>query len=220
MRTSARLLRLGAVVPAAIAACVVALMASGFLPDSIEVTAWGLWLAAFVVFCRGVLEGLAARLLAGARQPRPGERALLAPAVRLMEKAGLAAGRVLVRNRTSRRHLVEPIGRHTIVVDPRLVEGLFCRTLSVAEAAAAMAHASAALRVGPARFDVATRFWALPWTLLAGLCRGISESLSGAPGGGLAWRLRFVVGGVAVVQAFQGGRPGVGIGVGVLVAVS
>lgn len=220
MRTSVRLLRLGAVAPAAIAAGVLALVATGFLPDSLEVTAWGLWLATFVLLCWGVLEGPAARLLAGARPPKPGERALLAPAASLVGKAGLAAGRILVRHRASRGSLVEPIGRHTIVVDPCIVEGLFCRTLSVAEAAAAMAHASAALRVGPARFDVATRFWALPWTLVAGLGRRIIAALSSAPGGGLAWRLRFIVGGVAVVQAFQGGRPGIGMGVGVLVAVS
>jgi hypothetical protein len=40
------------------------------------------------------------------------------------------------------------------------------------------------------------------------------------PAGQLAWNLRFVVGGVALVQGIQNGQPGTGTGAAALVAVS
>jgi len=220
MRASARLIRLCAVVPAGFAGSVIALMTFGFLPDPAELAAWAVGLALVVVLACGLLEPLACRVLGFARAPRPGERALLAPVVRLVEQAGLGADRILVRYLPGEGPLVQPIGRHSVIVDPWLVEALYRRSIGVGESAAAIAHAVACLRVGPARFDLAARLWALPWTILAGGCRRIAEAFSWVPAGGLAWNLRFVVAGVALVQGFDNGQPGPGIGAAVLVAIS
>jgi len=220
MRTSAKLIRLCAVVPAAIAGSVIALMTFGFLPDLAEFAAWAVGLALVFVLSFGMLEAPAARVLGFARALRPGERALLAPAVRLVGQAGLRADRVLVRHVEADGPLVRPIGRGTVVVDPWLVDALYRRAISVPQSAAAIAHAAAALRVGPARFDLAARMWSIPWTILAAVCPRIAEAFSWMPAGQLAWNLRFIVAGVALVQGFQNGQLGTGIGAAVLVAVS
>jgi hypothetical protein len=220
MRTSTKLIRLCAVVPAGLAGGVVALMAFGFLPDLAEIAAWAVGLALVFVLSCGMLEPPAARVLGFARALRPDERTLLTPAVRLVEQAGLRVDRVLVRLVEGNGPLVQPIGRGTVIVDPWLVHALRRRAISVPEAAAAMAHAVAALRVGPARFDLAARLWAFPWTIPTAVCRRIAEAFFWLPAGRLAWNLRIIVGGVALVQGFQNGQPGTGVGVAALVAVS
>lgn len=220
MRTSTKVIRLCAVVPAGTAGSVIALMAFGFAPDAAEPASWAVWLGLIVLLSFGLMEGPASRVLGSARSPRPGERALLAPAVSLVEQTGLHVGRVLVRRVEADAALVLPIGRQTVIVDPWLVRALYRRSLSVPEAAAAIELATAALRVGPARFDLAARLWALPWTILAAVCHRIAEASSWVPASHLAWNLRFVVGGVALVQGFQNGQPGTGIGAAVVVAVS
>jgi hypothetical protein len=220
MRTSTKLLRLCAVVPAGLAGSVVALMGFGFLPDLAELAAWAMGLALVLVLSFGMLEPPAARVLGFARALRRGERALLTPAVRLVEQAGLRVDRVLVRLVETDGPLVQPIGRGTVIIDPWLVHALQRRAISLPEAAAAMAHAVAALRVGPARFDLAARLWAFPWTILATVCRLIAEAFSWLPAGRLAWKLRIIVGGVALVRGFQNRQPGTGVGAAALVAVS
>jgi hypothetical protein len=220
LRASTKLIRLCAVLPAGLAGSVVALMAFGLLPDLVELAAWAVGLALVGVLSFGMLEAPAARALGFARTLRPGERALLTPAVRLAEQAGLRVDRVLVGLVEADGPLVQPIGRGTVIIDPWLVEALYRRAISVPEAAAAMAHAVAALRVGPARFDLAARLCVFPWTILAQVCRRIVEAFSWLPAGQLAWNLRIIVGGVALVQGFQNGRPDTGVGAAVLVAVS
>jgi len=220
MRRSTKLIRLCAVVPAGLAGSVVALMAFGFLPDRAELAAWAVGLALIFILSFGMLEAPAARVLGFARALRPGEQALLTPVVRLAEQSGLPVDRVLVRLVEADGSLVRPIGRRTVIIDPWLVEALHRRAISVPEAAAGIAHAVAALRVGPARFDLAARLWAFPWTILAAVCRRIAEAFSWLPAGRLAWNLRIVVGGVALVQGFQSRQAGTGVGAAALVAVS
>jgi len=221
MRTTAKLIRLCAVVPAGMAGSVIALMAFGFLPDPAELSAWAMWLTLVLVLSFGRLEPPASRLLVFARSPRPGERALPTPALRLVEQAGLRTDRVLIRQaETADGPLVQPLGRHTVVIDPWLIDALYRRSLSLPESAAAIAHAAASQLVGPARFDLAARLWACPWTILVVACRRIAAALTWVPAGQLAWNLRFVFAAVALVQSIQHSRPGTGIGVASLVAVS
>jgi len=217
MRTSTKLIRLCSVVPTGLAGSVIALMTYGFLPDAGEFAAWAGELVLVVMLSLGLFEAMASRLLGFARSPTPGERALLDTPVALAKAAGLRAGRLLIRRIPSDGPLVAPIGRHTLLVDPWLVDALYRRSVSETDAAAALAHAVASLRVGPARLDLAARLWAFPWTVLRVAWRLVAGSFSG----GVSWGMRSVVGGVALVQGFQrGGDPAVGIGAAVLVAVS
>ncbi|WP_143711736.1 hypothetical protein [Paenarthrobacter aurescens] len=221
MRTSTKAIRLCAVVPAGLAGSFVAVIGLGFLPDAGLVLAFvGTLLVSLFLAC-GLLEAPAARVFGFARGLRPGERAVLAPTLALLEKLDLAPGRVLARLDEDARLPASPIGRGTVIVEPWLVQGVYERRLTHEDAATAIGHAVASQRVGPTRFDLAARLWALPWTLVYVVVRQIARIFSWVPAGEFAWHLRVVVGVVVVFQGFQpGGDPVLGVATGVLVALS
>lgn len=221
MRTSTKLIRLCAVVPAGLAGSFVAVIGLGFLPGAGLVFAFlGTLLVSLVLAC-GWWEAPAARLFGFARGLRPGQRAVLEPTLALVSKLDLAPGRVLVRLTDNDSLPATAIGRNTVILEPWLVQGLYGRRLTTADAATAIGHAVASQRVGPARFDLAARLWALPWTLVFVAVRLIARMFSWVPAGGFAWHLRILIGVVAVVQGFQsGGNPTLGVATGLLVAIS
>lgn len=221
MRTSTKVIRLCAVVPAGLAGSFVAVIGLGFLPDAgLAIAFLGTLLFSLVLAC-GWLEAPAARVVGFARGSRPGERAVLAPTLALLEKLDLAPDRVLMRLDDDARLPASPIGRGTVIVEPWLVQGLYERRLTHEDAATAIGHAVASQRVGPARFDLAARLWALPWTLVYVVVRQIARIFSWVPAAEFAWHLRVVVGVVVVFQGFQpGGDPALGVATGLLVAIS
>ena len=98
-----------------------------------------------------------------------------------------------------------------MIVSAGLLEAMADQALAPDQAAAVMAHAAVLVRRGWVRHDVLITGWALPWQLL----RAVAETAAAAgrrrlPLTALAWRLRFVVGTVAVVQLLQQGQPGLG----------
>jgi hypothetical protein len=221
MRTSTKLIRLFAVVPTALAGSFVAIIGLGFLPGAGLVAAFAGTLVVSLVLATGRWESPAARVFGFARGLRAGERATLAPTLALLEVLDLAPGRVLMRGTDTGGLVASPIGRRTVIVEPNVVQGLYERRLIREDAAAAIGYAVASQRVGPARFDLAARLWAFPWTLLYVVVRQIARAFSWVPAAGFAWHLRAVVGVIVVVQGFQpGGDPALGIATGVLVAIS
>ena len=220
MRTSTKVIRVGVVVPAGLAGSFVAVIGLGFLPDAGLVLAFLGTLVVSLVLACGRLEAPATRLFGFARGLRPGQRAVLEPTLAVVEKLGLAPGEVLVRLNDTDGLPATPIGRATVIVEPWLVQSLYQRRLTTADAATVIGHAVASQRVGPSRFDLVARLWAFPWTLVF-VIRQIVRACSWVPAGGLAWHLRIVMGVVAVYQGFQvGGDPRLGVATGVLVAIS
>ncbi|UUW92476.1 hypothetical protein [Pimelobacter simplex] len=221
MRTSTKLIRLCAVVPAGVAGSFVAIMGLGFLPEAGLVFAFLGTLVVSIVLGCGWWEPPVARIFGFARGLRPGERALLEPTLRLTANLGLAPGQVLVRLTDLEGPPATQIGRRTVIVEPWLLRSLYERRLTTADAATAIGHAVARQRVGPARLDFAARLWAFPWTLLFVVIRQIARLFSWVPAGDLAWHLRIVLGVVALVQGFEPeGDPGLGVATAVLVAIS
>jgi hypothetical protein len=221
MRTSTKLIRLFAVIPAAIAGSFIALMGLGFLPVAGLLSAFTGTLIVSLILACGFWEPAAARILGFARGLRPGERGALDQTLQLLKVLDLAPGRVLLRLVDTGGLQAAPIGRHTVIVEPTLIEGLYERRLSHEDAAAVIGHAVASQRMGPARFDLAARLWAFPWTLLYAVVRRIAHVFSWVPAGGLAWHLRFVIGVIVVIQGFQpGGDRPIAIATGILIAIS
>lgn len=221
MRTTAKLIRLCAVVPAAIAGCFVAVMALGFLPDLGLVAAFAATLVVSLVLACGVWEAPASWVFGFTRHLRPGERAALTSALALLQELDLGAQRVVIRLIDTGGLPATWIGRRTIVVEPTLVQGLYEHQVTREDAAAAIGHAVASQRLGPSRFDLSARLWALPWTLLCVVVHQIARVFSWVPAAGFAWQMRFVVGVVVVVQGFQpGGDPVLGVATGILIAIS
>jgi hypothetical protein len=155
MRTSTKLIRLFAVVPAGLAGSFVAVIGLGFLPDGGLVFAFLGTLVVSIVLACGWLEAPAARIFGFARGLRPGQCAVLEPTLALVEKLDLAPGRVLVRLADTDGLPAAPIGRDKVIVEPWLVQGLYERRLTAADAATAIGHAVASQRVGPSRVDLA-----------------------------------------------------------------
>ncbi|UUZ59596.1 hypothetical protein [Nocardioides sp. B-3] len=221
MRTSTKVIRVGAVVPAGLAGSFVAVIGPGFLPDAGLVLAFLGTLVVSLVLACGRLEAPATRLFGFARGLSPGQHAVLEPTLALVEKLGLAPGRVLVRLTDTDGLPATPIGRDTVIVEPWLVQNLYQRRLVTADAATAIGHAVASQRMGPYRFDLVARLWAFPRTLVFITIRQIARIFSWVPAGELAWHLRIVMGVIAVYQGFQtGGNPTLGVATGVLVAIS
>lgn len=221
MRTSTKIVRLFAVVPAALAGSFIAVIGLGFLPGAGLVAAFAGTLVVSLVLATGRWESAVARIFGFARGLRPGEHATLAPTLALLKTLDLAPGRVLIRGTETGGSVASPIGRHTVIVEPNVIQGLYERRLTREDAAAAIGHAVASQRIGPARFDLAARLWAFPWTLVYVVVRQIARAFSWVPAAGFAWHLRAVVGVIVVVQGFQpGGDPGLGVATGVLVAIS
>ena len=221
MRTSAKLIHLCAVVPSGVAGSFVAVMGLGFLPDLGLVAAFAATLIVSLVLGCGVGEASAVRVFGFTRGLRSGERAALASPLALLTMLDLEPLRVMTRLTDTGGLPATWIGRHTVVVEPALVQGLYERRITREDAAAAIGHAVASQRVGPSRFDLAARLWAFPWTLLYAVIRQIARAFSWVPASGFAWQMRFVIGVIVVVQGFQpGGDPALGIATGILIAIS
>lgn len=221
MRTSSKIIRLFAVIPAAIAGCFIAIMSLGFLPEAGLVAAFAGTLVVALVLACGFWEPAAARVFGFARGLRPGERAALDQTLALLQDLDLAPGRVLLRYVDTGGLQATPIGRGTVIVESTLIHGLYERRLSHEDAAAVIGHAVASQRMGPARFDLAARLWAFPWTVLHAVVRHIARMFSWVPAGGFAWHMRFVIGVIVVVQGFQpGGDKPIAVATGILIAIS
>ncbi|KNX35842.1 hypothetical protein VV01_22040 [Luteipulveratus halotolerans] len=169
-------------------------------------------LVAVVMLVTGRAESLAVRLLARARAPRKYELAALRPAVAVLEERDLAAPAVdLVVRQGQEPIRVSAAGRRTVVVSEGLIEAVAAGRVRPVEVAALMAHAIGRIRLGQTRYDVALEFWMMPWRALQTFGRGVGRGIGWFPLVALAWRLRFVTGAVALVQAIDEGRTVFGV---------
>ena len=76
------------------------------------------------------------------------------------------------------------------------------------------------VRGGLVRQDPVLAFWTLPWQLLRAVCQAISSAGARLPLTSLAWRLRVVVIGVAVVQCLTQHQLWLAVTIGCIGAVS
>lgn len=195
------------------AACVSpALVASTALVTFVVGPALPVW-AGNTLFCAGLLilgtllvgvgEPTAVRLLFAARKLDGVEQTALSPI--LTELCHLELGPPLVTLLASRQHGLSSAaiaqGRRTIVLSPELVHAIVTRRMPPAEATAVVAHACLVARSGLNRQNPAIAFWSTPWRMLSWLVRPLGPLLS------FAWRIRFVVAGVAIWQSATSGPP-------------
>ena len=144
--------------------------------------------------------------LAWAREPTEAELTALAPVLSRLVDLEADQMRLLVSRSVRPYPPVRPFGRDQVVVSPVLVEAVFRRRLGVEDAVALIAHTIGWLRAQPTRGAVAVAAWTLPWRALSRLISRVGAAARWVPLVGFAWRLRFVVGTVAVVQSAVEGR--------------
>ena len=85
-------------------------------------------------------------------------------------------------------------------------EGLPARTRFLEMVANLIAQGIGCLRHGHTRFDLLWTFWTIPWDLVRGLAHTIGRRLTWIPLVQFAWRIRIVVGTIAVILEAQAGR--------------
>lgn len=153
----------------------------------------------------GVGEGVASRVLHGARAPTDVEAAVLTPATVLLCRAALGPPLVRVRIQPHDLALVaQPWGCRTVVVPRGLVLAVHEGTVSHEQVAGSLVHAAGACRRGMTRRQPALALWCMPWLLLEGIVSTLAGALRSFPLLRLAWHARFVVASVAAAQAALG----------------
>lgn len=179
----------------------------------------GLLTAVLLLVGRG--EPLAARLLMFSRPARPEELEVVAPAVTTLCAAGLGPPVIQLRVR-DRQHGIwaSGAGRRTVVLSSGLIEAVADGDLPQEQAAAVIGHAAALTRGGWTRCDAALAFWSLPWQVLRTVASAVARAGRGLPLVSFAWRMRFVVIAIAVVQNIYAGRPWLAVGIGGIGALS
>ena len=174
-----------------------------------------------VLLLLGVGEGIAARLLMLSRPIRPDEQALLAPALTTLCRVGLGPPLIQLRVREKQPAIwAAGMGRRTVVISTGLLEALTDRVLPQDQAAAVTGHAAALTRGDWVRSGAGLAFWSLPWQLLRAVAMVVAGVARGLPMVSFAWRMRFVVIGIAVVQNIQAGLPWLAVLIGAIGAVS
>jgi hypothetical protein len=169
-------------------------------------------LALTVVLCAGGLEPPAVRLLGRARVLSEEETAALAPAIALLCQKGLGPPAIKLYARDGEVGIsAGAAGRHGVVMSAGLLQAAQLGQLPADQAAGVIAAAIGRIRLGQTRFDIAVEFWTIPWQLVRAACRAIAITVGLFPLTHFAWRIRFVVGAVAVAQSAADGRITVGV---------
>lgn len=210
-----------AVTPGLLVSTVLTTMIGAVLPALAGLVVFWVGLAVAALLGVGLGERFAARVLFRARRPSPGQLEVLAPAITLLCRQGLGPPVVTALVQPGVRAVAAGgVGRRSLVVSSGLLEALAQRQLPADQAAAVMAHAVGLVRGGFVRADALIAFWSLPWQLLRELVSGVSRAGARLPLTALAWRLRVIVAGIAVVQATVAGHLWVGAVIAAVTAVS
>jgi hypothetical protein len=178
-------------------------------------------LALTVVLCAGGLERPAVRLLARGRVLNEAEAVALAPAMALLCQKGLGPPVVDLYARDGDLGIsAGAAGRRSVVVSAGLLEAAQLGQLPADQAAGVIAAAVGRIRLDQNRFDVAVGFWTISWQVVRAVCLAIAKTVGLFPLTQFAWRIRFAVGAVAVMQSVADGRIAAGAVVAVFIALT
>ena len=207
--------------PGLVVSTVLTCMVGALLPPLAGSALFFVGLVLMGVLCVGTVERSAVRLLGRARVLSEAEAAALASALALLSQRGLGPPAIKFYARDDEVGIdAVPVGRRSVVVSAGLLRAAQLGQLPADQAAGVIAGAVGRIRLGQTRFDVAFEFWTLPWQVLCAVCMAIAKTFGLLPLTQLAWRFRFVVTSVAVVQSFTEGRTASGVVVAVFIAVT
>ena len=207
--------------PGLVVSTVLTCMVGALLPPLLGLTLFFGGLALTVVLCAGGLERPAVRLLGRARVLNEAEAAALTPATALLCQKGIGPPVVELYARDGEVGIsAGAAGRHSVVVSSGLLQAAQLGQLPVDQAAGVIAAAVGRIRLGQTKFDVAVEFWTSPWQLVRTVSLAIAKTVGMLPLTQFAWRIRFVVAAVAVVQSVPDGRIAAGVVVAVFITLS
>lgn len=211
------LLKAAVVIPDLMIASLLWLVIIGLLPPvaGFVLMVGGLIFA--VVLAAGLGEDLTVRVLYRARRATPNEAPRLAVAWRIATHRLDADGfRLRI---VSHGPPVGTAGRQHVLL--RKDVAAYCTNqITAHQVAALIAQGIGRLRHGHTRFDLLWTFWTIPWDLIRGLARRIGRRVAWIPLVQFAWRIRIVVGTIAVILETQAGRWPLAIIIGAFIALS
>jgi hypothetical protein len=207
--------------PGLLVSTVLTCMVGALLPPLAGLALFVGGLVLMVVLCAGGLERPAVRLRGRARALSDAEAAALAPAVALLCQKGLGPPAVELYVRAGQAGIsAGAAGRRSVVVSAGLVRACQLGRLPADQAAAVIVVSVGRIRLGQNRYDLAVAFWTIPWQLLRAAFLPIASAVALFPLTAFAWRIRFVVTSVAVVQSVAEGRIASGVIVAVFIALT
>ena len=212
------LLKAAVVIPDLIIASLLWLVIIALLPPvaGFVLTVGGLILA--VVLAAGLGEDLTVRVLYRARRATPAQAPRLAVAWQIATHQLDADG---VRLRiVSHGAPVSTAGRRHVLLRRDVVAAYCTNQITAHTVADLIAQGIGRLRHGHTRFDLLWTFWAIPWDLVRSLAHSIGRRLAWLPLVQFAWRIRIVVGTIAVILETQAGRWPLAIIIGAIIALS
>lgn len=201
---SGLLLKAAVVIPDVIISSLLWLVIIAALPTAFGLGLMLAGLTSAAVLAAGLGEDTTVRLLYRARRATLVEAPRLAVAWRIATH-GLDADGVRLRIVTHG----PPVGtagcRH-VLLRRDVVDAYCANRVTAREVAGLIAHGIGRLRHGHTRFDLLWTVWTIPWDLIRGGAHAIGRRLAWIPLVQFAWRIRLVVGTIAVVLEAQAGR--------------
>lgn len=220
MRVPMRVLRLTAVTPAVLVSTVLAVVVLALLPPVVGLVGFLAYVVVLVALALGYLERPTVRVLGRARDPGEGELAVLAPLVARLGGMGIGVGDLYIARSQHSPPPAAVLGRSSVVVSRWLVEATYRGELSQDEAVTLFAHALGRRRARPQLCELALSAWTAPWRGVLAVARRVGGAFAWFPLVRPAWRLRFVVGIVCVVQSAAEGRTVSGLIAGAFIALT
>lgn len=212
------LLKSAVVIPDLIIASLLWLVIIALLPPVVGfvLTVGGLVMGA--ALAAGLGEDLTVRVMYRARRATPAEAPRLAVALRIATHRLDADG---VRLRiVNHGPLVGTAGRQHVLLRSDVVAAYCTNQITAHQVADPITQGIGRLRHGHTRFDLLWTFWTIPWDLVRGLAHAIGRRLAWIPLVQFAWRIRLVLGAIAVILEFQTGRWPSAIITGMFIALS
>ena len=201
---SGLLLKAAVVIPDVIISSLLWLVIIAALPTAFGLGLMLAGLTSAAVLAAGLAEDTTVRLLYRARRATPHEGTRLAvpwPTA----PPGLDPDGVRLRIVTHG----PPVGtagcRH-VLLRLDVVDAYCANRVTAREVAGLIAHGIGRLRHGQPRFDQLCTVWTIPWDLIRGVPFAIGRRLAWIPLVQFAWRIRLVVGTMAVILETQAGR--------------
>ena len=97
-------------------------------------------------------------------------------------------------------------GRRHVLLRRDIMDDYCANDINAHQVAALIAQGIGRLRSGHTRFDPVWAVWAIPWDFIRGLAQAIGRHLGRIPLLQFAWRIRLVVGSIAVTFEALAGR--------------
>lgn len=211
-------LKAAVVIPDLIIASLLWLVIIALLPPvaGFMLTVGGLVIGAMLA--AGLGEELTVRVLYRARRATRAEAPRLAVAWRIATHQLDADG---VRLRiVGHGAPVGTAGRRHVFLRKDVVAAYCTNQITAHGVATLIAQGIGRLRHGHTRFDLLWTFWTIPWDLIRGLAHASGRRLAWIPLVQFAWRIRIVVGTIAVILETQAGRWPLAIIIGAIIALS